>query len=95
MRGVSLASSEVKVRGGGTRWPPLDRSSSSNEIEMIEEFEGQRFVLVYQSVVIAAEQTEIVQIGGAAVGPVDDVMGVTPARVAPTSSDDAVTVSGD
>jgi len=40
MRDVSLASCEVSLRGGGTRRPPLDRSSSPNKIEMIEEFEG-------------------------------------------------------
>ena len=45
--------------------------------------------------VVAAEEAEVVEVGGAAVGPVDDVVGVTPAWVSSAAGDDTVSVPGD
>lgn len=50
---------------------------------------------MYQCVVVAAEETEVVEICGATIGPVFDVVGVTPAGTPATTGHDAVTVPGD
>lgn len=43
---------------------------------------------------VSAEETQVVQVGGASVGPVGDVVGVGPAWVSATSGHHTVTVSG-
>jgi hypothetical protein len=51
-------------------------------------------VVVCDGVVVAAEQDEVVQVGGSAVGPVDDVVGDAPGGWAGAAGEGAAAVSG-
>ena len=56
---------------------------------------GQSEAVVDQSVVMPAQQDEVLDIGVSAVAPVDDVVGVTPAGRAATAWEAAVPIPDD
>jgi hypothetical protein len=59
------------------------------------ELHGPVVVVVDLSVVVAAEEGEVVEVGGAAVGPVFEVVGVAPAGWAVAAGEGAAVVAGD
>ena len=93
--GRSLASGSVADPGGLARgWcrGGWGRNSGSRSCGVEADLPGG---VVEDAVVFAAEQDEVVEVGGAAVGPVDDVVGVAHDRWAGAAGEGAVSVAGD